>query len=191
MRAEAIVIDTKRTTKKVAGKKAAKKAAKEQAFLDEFYQYGADVLDSEDYYRCAPYIQHGNVSTLDHQISVSCMCLKLAKLSHAKYDYYSLIRAALLHDFFLYDWHDHDGTRKPLEHGFQHGSTALANAADDFSISPIEANSIRYHMFPLTMPPRYREGMILSIADKICMVKESIAREPYYKDIIRKVKNAH
>lgn len=91
-----------------------------------------------------------------------------------------MIRGALLHDYFLYDWHEpHHGL-----HGYTHASLALRNAAQDFAISPIEADVIKKHMWPLNIkPPRYREAMIVTIADKICSAKEVFGKPIYNKKI--------
>ena len=41
----------------------------------------------------------------------------------------SLVRGALLHDYFLYDWHQPH--KEYGLHGFTHPSTALRNAVQD------------------------------------------------------------
>ena len=85
----------------------------------------------------------------------------------------SLIRGALLHDYFLYEWHEKDKSHRL--HGFYHPSTALRNAKEDFDLNPIEENMIARHMFPLTpIPPRYKEAWILCLADKYCATVETL-----------------
>ena len=131
--------------------------------------YGADILDSASHKSCAEYIQHGDTSIRQHTISVAYTAVALARKTHLKYDYQAIVRGALLHDYFLYDWHEpHHGL-----HGYTHASIALHNAAENFAISPIEADVIKKHMWPLNIaPPRYREAMIVTLADKICSTKE-------------------
>ena len=91
-----------------------------------------------------------------------------------------------MHDYFNYDWHKKEESGGL--HGFRHADKALTNAADDFSISPIEANMIQRHMFPLNIrPPRYREGILLCIADKACAIKETFSK-PFYADVIKELK---
>lgn len=55
------------------------------------------------------YIQHGKVTTYEHCIRVAGMSGHLNRLFrlHCKEDV--LIRGAMLHDFYLYDWHNMDG----------------------------------------------------------------------------------
>ena len=83
----------------------------------------------------------------------------------------SLIRGALLHDYFLYDWRE--GTPGDRMHGFGHARIALKNAKHDYEIDKIQEDIIIKHMFPLNIkPPRYRESVIVTIADKICATCE-------------------
>ena len=86
----------------------------------------------------------------------------------------ALIRGALLHDYFLYDWHI---KRKGHHfHGFTHPATALRNAEKEYNLGDIERNIISRHMFPLTIvPPMCREAWLVCLADKYCAVKETFA----------------
>ena len=149
--------------------------------------YGADVLNSKGHKRCKKFIQHGNTNVRQHTTSVAYMAVAIARKTHLKYDYSALVRGALLHDYFLYDWHEpHHGL-----HGYTHASKALENAAADFAISPIEADIIKKHMWPLNIkPPRYREAIIVTIADKICSTKEVFGK-PIYDKKIEEILNEH
>ena len=85
-----------------------------------------------------------------------------------------MVRGALLHDYFLYDWHDPDNLR-PL-HGFTHPGEALRMALEEFELNDVERNVIHRHMFPLTpIPPRYREAVLVSMADKVSAVLETFS----------------
>ena len=142
--------------------------------------YGADILCSKEHKKCDKFIQHGDTTVRKHTTSVACMAVAIARKTHLKFDYQAMIRGALLHDYFLYDWHEpHHGP-----HGYTHASLALRNAAQDFAISPIEADVIKKHMWPLNIkPPRYREAMIVTIADKICSAKEVFGKPIYDKKV--------
>ena len=86
-------------------------------------------------------------------------------------DMRSMIRGALLHDYFLYDWRD--GEAGHDLHGFKHARRALLNAERDFELSAIARDVIVKHMFPLNItPPRYRETVFVTVADKVCAVRE-------------------
>ena len=107
--------------------------------------------------KTAFFIQHGNTSCLLHCIAVAYYCYRLAERFKAlKGHENELVRGALLHDYFLYDWHIPDENR-PL-HGRYHPSAALKNAEEDFELSDMERDIIKKHMFPLTLtPPAYNE----------------------------------
>ena len=118
--------------------------------------------------------QHGSSNCYDHSVAVAKAALSLSMVLPFRFKQKQLIRGALLHDYFLYDWH----VDKPEKlHGFSHPHTALLNAKRDFSdITPLEENIIERHMFPLTpVPPRYREGLLVTLADKYCATKEVFA----------------
>ena len=60
-------------------------------------------------------------------------------------------------------------------HGFTHAKRALKNAEKEFSLNPIERDIIIRHMFPLNIkPPKYRESIIVCIADKISATIETL-----------------
>lgn len=122
------------------------------------------------------YIQHGKISVYSHCLSVAVMSLRIADFLGIKVDRHSLIRGALLHDYFLYDWHEEDnGTHK--WHGFTHPKTALRNANEDFNLSEVESDIIVHHMFPLVpIPPKSREAWLVCVADKLCALKETLFR---------------
>lgn len=113
------------------------------------------------------YMQHGATSVFRHSVSVAYVSFWLSRKIGAEVDDKALIRGALLHDYFLYDWHVADASHRL--HGFFHAKKALNNALEDFELNEIEQNMIRRHMFPLNpIPPKYKEAWILCCADKIC-----------------------
>ncbi len=149
------------------------KLEKQYSSRSTVVHYGADILDSEEYVKCAECIQHGNTSVREHEISVALACVNIARHLPLKFDYRALVRGSLLHDFFLYDWHDKN--KNVDNHALNHASYALRNAAESFSINPIEADMIRKHMFPLNLaPPKYRETFILTLSDKIVTIAETL-----------------
>lgn len=118
------------------------------------------------------FIQHGSTTLYTHCKNVALMSLKFAHSFNISIDEESLTRGALLHDYYLYDWHDR--SKCPPLHGFVHPSIALANANATYTLSPIEVDIIKRHMFPLTpLPPKTKEGWIVSICDKMCSLYET------------------
>ena len=119
------------------------------------------------------YYQHGVTTIFQHSINVACVSCKIAEKYHLDVDYYALIRGALLHDYFLYDWHVKD--RSHRFHGFTHPRRALENADKEFQLTETERNMIYCHMFPLTpIPPSTKEAWIVCAADKICALSETM-----------------
>ena len=135
--------------------------------------YGADVLANCQMQSQQLFYQHGTVSVFDHSFAVACLGLYLVLLLGLRVDRRALVRGALLHDFFLYDWHVPDPSHRL--HGFTHPRRALDNARREFPLSPVEREIIVRHMFPLTpLPPRCAEGAVVCAADKLCALCETV-----------------
>ncbi len=94
-------------------------------------------------------------SVYRHSLAVAYFSCYLAEKMHLKVRTRETIRGALLHDYFLYDWHEKSKDHRL--HGFTHPAKALKNAEDSFNLTPVEKDIIKRHMFPLTpVPPAYR-----------------------------------
>ncbi len=138
-------------------------------------RFGKDILKSKGMQAAKAYRQHGAVSVYEHSVTVAKMCVMLAILFKVHVNVRSLVRGALLHDYFLYDWHKSDQGHRL--HAFFHAERALQNATRDFFLNDIEKNMIQTHMFPLNFAlPKYRESIILCVADKICAAGETVLR---------------
>lgn len=142
-----------------------------------FRDCSLELLKSEDVQLMGTFIQHANISCLEHSISVAYYSYCLSRKLNLNVDCRSIIRGALLHDFFLYDWHV---TKNPRGlHGFKHPLTALENAEEHFALNDREKDIIVKHMWPLTLtPPRYKEALIVSLSDKFCSIIETLRIYP-------------
>lgn len=142
--------------------------------LSEISREGRDILGSDEMQSTRGYVQHGRISVYEHSLKVTDMCLTLADVLRIRTDRRSLIRGALLHDFFLYDWHARE--RWHRLHGYTHASRALSNAMARFTLNRRERNMIYSHMFPLNLThiPRFRESILLCTADKIVSTAETV-----------------
>ena len=130
--------------------------------------------------------QHGDTSCLLHSVAVAYFSCRAADLLPFSFRREELVRGALLHDYFLYDWHDPDPAHRL--HGFRHPFTALRNAARDFSLSPVERDAILRHMFPLVpIPPKSPEGVMVCLVDKACSLYETVRRKNAYPLLSRRV----
>lgn len=134
-----------------------------------FSTYAKPIIESVKIDFLRTQTQHGSSTCYDHCVSVAKTSILIAEKLHIRYDKKALVRGALLHDYFLYDWH----LTHERWHGFRHPYIALSNASRDFDLTAREKNIIVRHMFPLTpIPPKYRESLLVSTADKICALKE-------------------
>lgn len=134
-----------------------------------------DILHSRGMQLEKRFMQHGRVSCFEHSLRVARLSALLAHLLPGRFRMRSLVRGALLHDYFLYDWHAEDGGAH-RGHGFTHAARALANARRDFRLNKIERDIIEKHMFPLNpAPPKYPESWIVTLSDKLCAGAEVLA----------------
>lgn len=127
--------------------------------------------------RMKAFTQHGTVTTFDHCVSVAKMSYRINRFLKAGANEEALVRGALLHDYYLYDWHHWESpVKKGALHGLFHPGEALKNAKRDFDLNKKEENIIYSHMWPLTpfQVPRCREAVIVCMADKICSAKETL-----------------
>jgi uncharacterized protein len=140
----------------------------------EFYKLIREFLNHEQILEMKNYIQHGNTSTYTHCMTVAYYSYCFASLFPKKFDLKSTVRGAVLHDFYLYDWHIPDKSHKL--HGYVHPGFALTNAKKYFKLNPIEEDIISKHMWPLTLTkiPRYRETMLVCLVDKLVSLTETL-----------------
>ena len=136
-------------------------------------RWGGDLFDAPGMARERQTLQHGETSVLDHSLGVALMSLRIARRLRLRVDERALVRGALLHDYFLYDWHE---PGHGVLHGVHHPKTALLNARRDFpALSAVEEDVILKHMFPLRpTPPRYLESWLVCVSDKVCAVMETL-----------------
>ena len=134
----------------------------------EAYRNSPDVESMERF------MQHGTTSTLGHSENVAWVSFLVNEKLHLNADEKTLVEAAILHDFYLYDWHD--GKPERSRHGFDHPDIACKNATEQFEISRKTQDAIRSHMWPLTIRriPKSREAAILCLVDKYCAFVETI-----------------
>lgn len=141
-----------------------------------------DLIDDPAVRMMENYVQHSSVTTFQHGILVSYLSFSICKA--LRLNYYSAARGGLLHDFYLYDWHDSDRLGK--WHGFTHPYTALRNANAYFDITKLEQDIIKKHMWPLTLKlPRYRESLVVSFADKLATCIEVMGL--YHPSPVKKI----
>lgn len=157
--------------------------------FDEWLLLVEDILLNDEFQKRKLFSHHHKISVWDHSILVSFKAFLIAKYTNA--DARTCAIAGLLHDFYTQAWIYSEelaridngryikdiGKKKPLfkMHGFVHGVDAAHNYIKYFPELESDkiTNSIMRHMFPLTpIPPKYREGLIITIVDKLNSVRE-------------------
>ena len=135
-------------------------------------RFGKKILASDGMKIEKKLTQHGDVSVYQHSLNVARMCIRIAGALPIKVHVGSLIRGALLHDYFLYDWHEPGHTA----HATMHPVFALDKAREDFDLSPLEATAIAAHLGPLppTRIPASAEAWLICAADKWCSLAETL-----------------
>lgn len=148
-----------------------------------------DILKSRNFNRMKEYIQHGNVTVNAHVMNVARYSIAISDYLHIACSRRELIRGALLHDYFLYDWHIPDKEHPHKLHGFYHPGVALRNASKEYELTEREKNIIRRHMWPLTLvPPVCREAWIVTTADKWCSLMETLHMHKGHGAVIQQMR---
>lgn len=139
----------------------------------------AGYLDHPEVKRMMQYKAHGKKSVYAHCISVVVASYKLNKKYHLNADLHTLLVGALLHDLYLYDWHDKPYSIRIFEmHGYTHPEEARKNAVRIFGVDEKIQEVIKSHMWPLTLRsfPGSKEAAIVCIADKLVATRETLKR---------------
>lgn len=134
----------------------------------EYYKIVKEILEHPEFIKRKKYKHHSDISVYDHCLAVSKMSYKIAR--RMKLDYKSAAIGGLLHDFYTKPWQECNKKTKFLEqHGFIHAKDAMINAHKYFPNLMNEKidDIILRHMFPLNkIPPKYKEGWIVTTVDK-------------------------
>lgn len=139
---------------------------------NELYLLAEDILTSDTFKQMKNFSHHGKTSTLEHSINVAEGCLAYVDKHHINCDRRSLVVGCLLHDLFLYDYHE---KRKRFVHwhAFRHPKIALKNAEENYQLTDLEREIIKKHMWPITIiPPTKKEAWVIVWQDKVCAIKE-------------------
>ncbi|MBR4470883.1 MAG: HD domain-containing protein [Erysipelotrichaceae bacterium] len=145
----------------------------------EFDSYAEKYLEDPVFRKMNEYKAHGKNTVLSHCVNVARMAYKLNRDLHVNADLDTLMVGALLHDFYLYDWHEARLFVNIFKmHGYTHPKRACENAMKYYDVDEDVQQVIRCHMWPLTLRsfPRSKEAKLVCIADKICALKETFDR---------------
>ncbi len=135
-----------------------------------FEEISQDIINKDKYLSLKNDYHHG-LTRYIHSIRVAKYTYKITKLLHL--NYINATRGALLHDYFLYDWHVKDKSHRL--HGYIHPRIASINAKKICNVNDNVAKIINTHMWPLTLRkiPLSKEAFIVCIVDKYVALKET------------------
>lgn len=132
----------------------------------DFYYIVEDILENKEFKKLEE-IKHHGITRYNHLLRVAYHTYKFTKGKNLKY--VEATRGALLHDFFFYETNNlstYDSLRK-------HSNYALENACKHFSLTELEKDIIKTHMYPVTKTmPHYKESYIVDLIDDIASLYE-------------------
>lgn len=144
-----------------------------------FSQLAESIIFHPEYQKMKKLRAHGKKTVFEHSMDVARLSFKLNCSLKLNIDEKELITGALLHDFYLYDWHK-ARSNVPLfkMHGFTHPFTACKNAVRIFGINERTQNIIRSHMWPLTLRtvPSNKAAWLVCVCDKAVATMETVKR---------------
>ena len=147
----------------------------------EFYQLIRDVIKTEEFVGMKGCKHHVKGSVYDHSIKVAYLCYKHHKRHRMGIDLCEFVIGALLHDFYLYDWHD----RLPAHrmHIFTHQKCSLENALRRYpDLTAAQQDMIGRHMFPLVpLPPKTKAGWLICYYDKLAALSDYFGENKWKK----------
>ncbi|MBQ2504925.1 MAG: HD domain-containing protein [Erysipelotrichaceae bacterium] len=147
--------------------------------LQEFHSHIDELLSDSRVRKMDDFLAHGKISVLTHSVNVAKTAYILNRDLKLGCDLKTLLRGALLHDYYLYDWHDARIFVNVFQmHGFTHPKIARDNAVKDFGVDFETQKVIESHMWPLTFRsfPSSKEAFVVCMADKLCALKEMVER---------------
>lgn len=139
--------------------------------IQKFFTIIEDLMNHEEVKKLEAYSQHLNTSRLQHSFNVAYYTFIICEKMNWKTE--EATRAAFLHDMFFYDWreHTHQGWHPKL-----HPQLALENARLVCEVTPMMADAIKKHMWPMTIHfPKYKEGWVITLMDKFCATCEVVS----------------
>lgn len=135
----------------------------------EFLDIVSPILNNKEFDARKNWKHHEHCSLYEHCLIVSYLSYEICK--KRGFNYHDAAIGGLLHDFYYSPWQDHLDEKVPFfkQHGFVHAREALRHSYEVFPelMNARIANIILRHMFPLNViPPKYKEGWVITYVDK-------------------------
>ena len=91
-----------------------RKFARQRDLYRKIQNAAPDILQSKNFNSTKGYIQHGDMTVNQHCLNVAKLSIAISEKLHIRCEKEEMIRGALLHDYFLYDWHIGDAKSPPI-----------------------------------------------------------------------------
>lgn len=131
----------------------------------EFLHIVSDIPVNPEYRKLKYFTHHRYTTRYQHCLNVAWYSYLMSRKMNL--DYVSCTRAAMLHDFYLYD----RPSDAPVSgrHSDVHPKMALMNARKYFEVNDTMADCIVNHMWPTGgHMPKTPEGLVITLTDKYC-----------------------
>jgi uncharacterized protein len=140
----------------------------------EFLELITPMLENKEFMITQSTIHHG-IKKLNHSMKVAYYSYRIAKLF--KFDYISVARGGILHDFFLSNCNGKSICKEAMVLTYNHHNIALKNAKKQFKLNKKEKDIIVKHMFPMVLKlPKYKESYLVAFVDKVIGAVESLGK---------------
>ena len=150
------------------------------AVVELIVKYGRDIICSSDFQKTFDQTHHKCMTVGDHTLSVAVVAVGLCRRMHIDDEttLRNVITASLCHDLGIMGRDEKFSTNTRCYVRHPEDSVKVYKALTGKDNKRI-IDSINAHMFPLKpLPPRYKEGWILTMADKISSVRERLGEPP-------------
>ena len=136
----------------------------------EFMSEASQVLTHNEFIKTKSIVLHGT-TRYNHSVRVAYLSYLASKTLGL--DTKSIIKGAVLHDFFLVRNDKNAASQTKIL--IEHPKLAKENEKYYFGINEKEQNIIESHMFPISNTvPKFKESWIVSICDKLVSSCESL-----------------
>ncbi len=155
--------------------------SRENQYIDRFVRYTKDLLCDPLVESMKQYRHHGETSTHYHSVYVAYRVCRICMDLHV-HDACGIVRASLLHDFYLYEWY----TEKHDEnHIWYHPKESVKNIEAHFgALNKTQRNMILAHMFPLSREmPKTPGAWMLTLADKQCACEDYLGASQRFRSV--------
>lgn len=163
------------------------KKLSDDEYINGFKELMTDLLTHPLVKSMDQYNHHGTISTLFHSTNVAFNIYKMCvNKGMDKDEIKEITDAAMLHDFYLYDW----PTQKHDEnHIFFHPKESVRNIdrTEIIELSDMQRQMILRHMYPAAKAPNSKGGWMLTLTDKFCATSELTIGKKCFEDNFNKI----